>query len=629
MTSEADALQQITWGRDHITRTYEDAIRTWDAGRHPRAPAGATGGGEFAPASSGSGAKSGIKAKATKGAKDTRAVPSDAHPVGMGETGKRVSDLQSRLNALGAKPPLKLDGIFGPKTLAAVRAFQKARGLKVDGLVGPKTTAALRLKAPAHKAVHPAAKARGHAPAKTHPVKPAARPAQGPAHRASSDSGIPGVFPHQLANWWEHGEGAAKIRWGQGGDFDRCVRLAVDEAHMDPERAKGFCAERHYDVLGIYPATHAAMDKKATRSGPVSMNGGCDEDGLDGSWDGDLSGLPDLAGLGISDFEAIDSGPGRAMRAASLGSGARFKALTAQLTAKGASDPGALAAWIGRKKYGKGKFVELAGMARKQKGGSRMDTWRPEYMRIYGLEDMHILRSGDGGDGRTVEAFAAVFDQPAEIQDFEGHYQEVIDPAAFNRAIDHVERQRGGLANVKVLYNHGMTIQGTPSERFSVPIGVPVMIRAEARGLLTRTRYSETPLADEILESVRAGTISAQSFTGRIVRSNPQLRRGQSHRARGGDLPVVRRMELGLREYGPVLWPAYSGAEILGVRMSTPGSWSPEPDENEDTALPPDGELAAGGPPAPDGDEHPARHHQHALYAHRSREQRERAGLVW
>jgi HK97 family phage prohead protease len=449
----------------------------------------------------------------------------------------------------------------------------------------------------------------------------------------AGDSGIPGHLPHQLADWWEHGPGAAKIRWGQGGDFDRCVRLAVDEAHMDPERAKGFCAERHHAATGMWPATHAAMDKKAARS--MSSGSGYDADGLDESWESDLSDLPDLAGLGVADFDAADlSGGGADMgRSARPGTGARFRALQATLAAKGASDPGALAAWIGRKRYGKAKFTKLAAMAASKKGGSRMDPSRPEYMRMYPLEDMHILRSADGGDGRTVEAFAAVFDQPAEIHDFEGHYQEVIDRTAFNRAIDHVERQRGGLANVKVLYNHGMTIQGTPSERFSVPIGVPVVIRAEARGLLTRTRYSETPLADEILESVRAGTISAQSFTGRIVRSDPQLGRGRQHRPRGSELPVVRRMELGLREYGPVLWPAYSGAEILGVRMSVPGSWSPDPGDSEDVALPPDGEPAAGSPLTRTGDgdggEHEARYHQHALYALTSRERREKAGLVW
>ena len=35
------------------------------------------------------------------------------------------------------------------------------------------------------------------------------------------------------------------------------------------------------------------------------------------------------------------------------GSGANFKALSAKLAARGATNPGALAAYIGRKKYGR------------------------------------------------------------------------------------------------------------------------------------------------------------------------------------------------------------------------------------------------------------------------------------
>ena len=45
---------------------------------------------------------------------------------------------------------------------------------------------------------------------------------------------------------------------------------------------------------------------------------------------------------------------------AKLGTGARFKALTKKLTKKGAKSPKALAAWIGRRKYGKAKFQKLA-----------------------------------------------------------------------------------------------------------------------------------------------------------------------------------------------------------------------------------------------------------------------------
>lgn len=51
--------------------------------------------------------------------------------------------LQTTLNKLGANPPLTADGIVGPATRNAVRAFQLHENLVVDGLVGPATFAAL------------------------------------------------------------------------------------------------------------------------------------------------------------------------------------------------------------------------------------------------------------------------------------------------------------------------------------------------------------------------------------------------------------------------------------------------------------------------------------------------------
>lgn len=50
-----------------------------------------------------------------------------------------------------------------------------------------------------------------------------------------------------------------------------------------------------------------------------------------------------------------------------LGSGGRFKALTKKLAAKGAKDPKALAASIGRKKYGATKMAKMAAAGRKKK----------------------------------------------------------------------------------------------------------------------------------------------------------------------------------------------------------------------------------------------------------------------
>lgn len=53
-----------------------------------------------------------------------------------------IKQIQQALKAAGFDPG-PIDGIKGPKTIAAIKAFQAANGLVVDGIVGPKTTAAL------------------------------------------------------------------------------------------------------------------------------------------------------------------------------------------------------------------------------------------------------------------------------------------------------------------------------------------------------------------------------------------------------------------------------------------------------------------------------------------------------
>lgn len=54
------------------------------------------------------------------------------------------------------------------------------------------------------------------------------------------------------------------------------------------------------------------------------------------------------------------------MKKPALGSGGRFKALTEKLKKKGATNPKALAASIGRKKYGAKKFAALSKKAKKK-----------------------------------------------------------------------------------------------------------------------------------------------------------------------------------------------------------------------------------------------------------------------
>ena len=49
-----------------------------------------------------------------------------------------------------------------------------------------------------------------------------------------------------------------------------------------------------------------------------------------------------------------------------LGTGKRFKALTSKLSKKGAKNPKALAAWIGRKKYGN-RMAKMSAKGRKRR----------------------------------------------------------------------------------------------------------------------------------------------------------------------------------------------------------------------------------------------------------------------
>lgn len=63
--------------------------------------------------------------------------------LGFGDSGASVRDIQRLLNAAGANPPLAEDGLFGPKTQAALRAFQVGHELSASGRVDGASLASL------------------------------------------------------------------------------------------------------------------------------------------------------------------------------------------------------------------------------------------------------------------------------------------------------------------------------------------------------------------------------------------------------------------------------------------------------------------------------------------------------
>jgi len=59
------------------------------------------------------------------------------------------------------------------------------------------------------------------------------------------------VDTERLRRYWTRGKGAAKIRWGTPGDFNRCRSQLAK--YVKAQYLNGYCANRHYDATGFWP----------------------------------------------------------------------------------------------------------------------------------------------------------------------------------------------------------------------------------------------------------------------------------------------------------------------------------------------------------------------------------------
>jgi peptidoglycan hydrolase-like protein with peptidoglycan-binding domain len=86
----------------------------------------------------------GVKAPQAPSGFDSSAVSYSnfARTLRIGSVGQDVKTLQTWLTETGYR--IHASGTFGPKTAAAVRAFQRAHRLQASGIVGAKTASALR-----------------------------------------------------------------------------------------------------------------------------------------------------------------------------------------------------------------------------------------------------------------------------------------------------------------------------------------------------------------------------------------------------------------------------------------------------------------------------------------------------
>lgn len=71
-------------------------------------------------------------------------------------------------------------------------------------------------------------------------------------------------LPPQLLRYWTTGAGGAKIRWGESGDFDRCIvnvqaEVGKDGKPLSDRVVKGLCATLHKVATGASPG-HAPTE---------------------------------------------------------------------------------------------------------------------------------------------------------------------------------------------------------------------------------------------------------------------------------------------------------------------------------------------------------------------------------
>jgi HK97 family phage prohead protease len=180
------------------------------------------------------------------------------------------------------------------------------------------------------------------------------------------------------------------------------------------------------------------------------------------------------------------------------------------------------------------------------------------HVRTFTFDAEFAIRSG--GDGRTVEGYAVVWDELAEVLDFEGHYMETFRKGSFGRFLK-------SKRSLPVFFNHGMTMYRTPSTRFEVPIGRSVELTENKRGLFTVSRYAKTEAADEVLQLINDDVVRAQSVQFKRTPSGGGTRRTERADKKSG-LDLVERLDVQPVEFGPTPAPAYHGAALTKVRTS-------------------------------------------------------------
>lgn len=140
-------------------------------------------------------------------------------------------------------------------------------------------------------------------------------------------------------------------------------------------------------------------------------------------------------------------------------------------------------------------------------------------------------------DGRTLTGYAAVFNQPVQIDSLQGSFMETWAPGSFTKTL----RERGDLVQVQL--NHGAD--------GGMPLGKPTLLQEDDYGLRFEVPFYESVRNNEILAAVKARAlrgVSIQFMPTRIEWNKDRTER------------TIK--EAALYEFGPVTFPAQPAATM-------------------------------------------------------------------
>lgn len=175
-----------------------------------------------------------------------------------------------------------------------------------------------------------------------------------------------------------------------------------------------------------------------------------------------------------------------------------------------------------------------------------------------------VADTGESGDGRTLEGYAAVFNTPTEINSWEGVFSEQIAYGAFRKTL----RERTPVLQ----FDHGRDMRTG-----SVPIGSFESLSEDETGLHVVARLFDNPVVDPIRQAIEGGAISGMSFrfeimrdewrdteTDKLIKADDLFDRLWTNDDPAKILRTIK--EVRLFEAGPVVFPAYAETSV-GVRM--------------------------------------------------------------